>query len=291
MLKFFVKIKQPAKSRKMLSTSYIKQVVAFAIEEDVGPLDITANLLPPSEGIASIITRESAILCGCDFVDELYRQLDPDIQIHWQAQDSQAVSPDQLLCELWGNCKSLLTGERIALNFLQTLSGTATTTRKFVDLLKGTGITLLDTRKTIPGLRAAQKYAVACGGGSNHRMGLFDAFLIKENHIVACGSIEKAISNAREQQPGKIIEVEVENLTQLKEALTYQADVIMLDNFGLDDIKEAVTINAGRAKLEVSGNITKERISQIAAIGVDYISMGALTKHLRAIDLSMLLKY
>lgn len=271
----------------MLSPQTIEQIVALAIQEDVGSGDITAGLLVPHLANATIITRENAIICGVDFVTEVYRQLDPTVCLHWQVKDGQAVSPNESLCQLTGINQSLLTGERTALNFLQTLSGTATTTRQYVEILAGTTVTLLDTRKTIPGLRAAQKYAVICGGGKNHRLGLFDAYLIKENHIISCGSIAEAVDQARQRQPGKCIEVEVENFSQLQEALNVRADVIMLDNFTLDQVKMAVQLTNGQAKLEVSGNITQAELAKIAAVGIDYISVGALTKHVRAIDLSM----
>lgn len=261
--------------------------VAAAIEEDLGQGDITAALLPDSDASATIISREEAVLCGQAWVDEVYRQLEPSIKLHWQKNDGELVSPDEVLCSLSGPVKKLLTGERIALNFLQTLSGTATTVRHYASLLQGTKTQLLDTRKTIPGLRVAQKYAVRCGGGKNHRMGLFDAYLIKENHILASGSIAQAIAAARKNQSQARIEIEVETLQELQLALEHQADIIMLDNFDLKMMAEAVKITGGRAKLEVSGNVNDQMLLQIAATGVDYISVGALTKHVRAIDLSM----
>lgn len=265
--------------------------VAAAIEEDLGQGDITAALLPDFEASATIISREEAVLCGQAWVDEVYRQLEPAITVHWQKSDGELVSPNEVLCSLSGPVKKLLTGERIALNFLQTLSGTATTVRHYVSLLNGTQTQLLDTRKTIPGLRVAQKYAVRCGGGKNHRMGLFDAYLIKENHILASGSIAQAIAAARKNQPQAMIEIEVEDLKELQVALEHQADIIMLDNFDLDMMVAAVKITQGRAKLEVSGNVDEQMLRQIAATGVDYISVGALTKHVRAIDLSMRLTF
>lgn len=271
----------------ILEPHYIANRVAIAIDEDVGKGDITAGLLPDKKAKATIITREKAIICGCEFVSEVYRQLDPDIKLIWQVKDGDSIKPDQLLCQLEGPVKSLLTGERIALNFLQTLSGTATVTAQYVDALYHTTTRLLDTRKTLPGLRLAQKYAVRCGGGDNHRLGLFDAFLIKENHITACGSIKQAIAKARAEAPNKKVEVEVENLDELNEALVEKADIIMLDNFTLDLMKQAVIINAGRSKLEVSGNINVTQLKEVAATGVDFISVGALTKHIKAIDLSM----
>lgn len=273
---------------QLASFDYIKKLVAMAIEEDVATGDITADLIPSDRMVvAEIITREKAVLCGCLFVDEVYRQIDPTVQINWRVRDAQLLSSGQVLCRLEGSAKSLLTGERTALNFLQTLSGTATTTHRFVDRLKGSNTQLLDTRKTIPGLRYAQKYAVRCGGAKNHRMGLFDAFLIKENHILACGSIAQAIKIARQQHPDKQVEVEVESFIELQEALDHNADIILLDNFNIDMLQKAVEMTAGRSKLEVSGGITEEVLPQIAATGVDFISVGALTKHITAVDLSM----
>jgi nicotinate-nucleotide pyrophosphorylase (carboxylating) len=272
----------------MMKTDYIQKIVSLAIEEDIGTGDITANLLPfDTYRDASVITREAAILCGIDFVEEVYRQIDPRVVIEWQVREGQQVAPNQILCYLKGPVRSLLTGERNALNFLQTLSGTATTTRRFVNLLKDTDTQLLDTRKTIPGLRLAQKYAVKCGGGNNHRLGLYDAYLIKENHIAACGSIQQAIKAAREMNPEKILEIEVENLYEFEEALRWRPDIILLDNFTLLQMQQAVELNAGCSKLEVSGNVIEAEIKKIAATGVDFISVGALTKHIKAVDLSM----
>ncbi len=271
--------------------SDLSATVAAAIEEDLGRGDITAALLPDSEASATIISREEAVLCGQAWVDEVYRQLDSTIQVCWRKNDGDLVSSNEELCSLSGPVKGLLTGERIALNFLQTLCGTATTVRHYVSLLEGTATTLLDTRKTIPGLRVAQKYAVRCGGGKNHRMGLFDAYLIKENHILASGSIAQAIAAARKNQPQAKIEIEVENLEELQNALEHRADIIMLDNFDLDSMVAAVKMTNGRAKLEVSGNVDQHTLLQIAATGVDYVSVGALTKHVRAIDLSMRLTF
>lgn len=270
-----------------MSPDIIAQQVALAITEDIGSGDITGELLPESEATAVIITREPAVLCGRAFVDEVYRQLDDDIILKWNAGDGDEISANQTLCELSGNARALLTGERIALNFLQTLSGTATLTRHYVKLLEGTQTQLLDTRKTLPGFRVAQKYAVRCGGGKNHRMGLYDAFLIKENHILASGSIASAIQAARTSKPDALVEIEVENLEEFQQALDNQADIILLDNFDLGMMQKAVEVNASRVKLEVSGNVTQDNISAIAATGVDYISVGSLTKHVKAIDLSM----
>ncbi|MCC5827341.1 carboxylating nicotinate-nucleotide diphosphorylase [Alkalimonas sp.] len=275
---------------------HIRASVAAALAEDLGNLpveqgDITASLIPAEQqASATIISREAAIICGVAWVNEVFQQLDPSVQLDWQVQDGDSVAPNQLLCRLQGNARSLLTGERSALNFLQCLSGTATTTDLYVQQLAGSHTQLLDTRKTLPGLRLAQKYAVLCGGGQNHRIGLFDAFLIKENHIAAAGGIDKAVAQARSNFPGKPVEVEVENLTELQQALTAGADIIMLDNFSLADIQQAVAINQQQAKLEVSGNITSERLRDLAATGVDFISSGALTKHVQAIDLSMRLQ-
>lgn len=266
----------------------IALTVATALAEDLSYGDITADLLPEKiTARAQISTREDAIICGIPWVNELFHQLDPKVTLSWQVQDGDKVAAGQVLGILSGNAKSLLTGERTALNFLQTLSATATLTNRYVNALSATKTKLLDTRKTIPGLRYAQKYAVRCGGGNNHRLGLYDAFLIKENHIMACGSIEKAINLARINHPEKIIEIEVENLDELKQALQAKADIILLDNFTMDMLKEAVIINKAQAKLEVSGNVTIDNLAIIAATGVDYISVGALTKNIKAIDLSL----
>lgn len=262
--------------------------VAESIREDIGSGDISAALIAPTQSAqARIISREPAIVCGIPWAQSVYQQIDPTVQLNWLVQEGEAVAVDQAWVQLSGPARSLLTGERCALNWLQTLSATATRVSQFLAALSSTHTQLLDTRKTIPGLRAAQKYAVRCAGGRNHRMGLFDAYLIKENHLISCGSITRAIELARQQHPGKLIEVEVENLTQLEEALTVKADIIMLDNFQLPEIAKAVARNNGQAKLEVSGNITLENIRQVAATGVDYISVGSLTKHIHAVDLSM----
>lgn len=267
--------------------------VSNALAEDLGflPLsegDITASLIPQSQqATATIITRENCVVCGTAFADEVFRQLGNDVKLQWQVTDGDKVPANTILCTLSGPARILLTGERTALNFLQLLSGTATTTAHYVQFLHGSNTRLLDTRKTLPGLRFAQKYAVTTGGGKNHRIGLFDAFLIKENHIAAAGSIAKAVASARQNFPGKPVEVETENLHELQQALNAGADIIMLDNFSTADIVQAVSINNGQAKLEVSGNITSERLTELATTGVDYISSGALTKHVQAIDLSM----
>ena len=236
----------------------LKRTVAFAIEEDVRDGDITAALIPAANTAqARIITREQAVICGTEWVDEVFRQIDPEVKVTWQVQDGDQAHPDQVLFELEGNARSLLTGERCALNFLQTLSGTATVCRHYADKVKGTGVKLLDTRKTLPGLRTAQKYAVTCGGGKNHRIGLFDAFLIKENHIAACGGINNAVAQAKRHRPDRPVEVEVESIDELKEAIEAGADIAMLDNFSIDAIKAAVSLNEKRVKLEVSGNVSK----------------------------------
>lgn len=274
----------------------LRRAVAAALAEDLGQQnaelgDITASLIPATQqAVATIITREDCVLCGSGFVNEVFLQLGNQVSIQWHATDGDRLSANSLICTLQGPARALLTGERTALNFLQLLSGTATTTAHYVRYLEGSNTRLLDTRKTLPGLRFAQKYAVSCGGGLNHRFGLFDAFLIKENHIAAAGSISQAVQQARQNFPGKPVEVEVENLDELKQALTAGADIIMLDNFSTPEIRQAVLLNQGRAKLEVSGNITSERLGELAATGVDFISSGALTKHVQAIDLSMRLQ-
>ena len=266
----------------------IQRTVAWALEEDIRDGDITAALIPATQAAtATVITREPAVICGVDWVSEVFRQVDPEVKVNWQVSDGDKVSPNQVLLTLSGKARSLLTGERCALNFLQTLSGTATRARHYADLVAGTNVKLLDTRKTIPGLRTAQKYAVTCGGCYNHRIGLYDAFLIKENHIAACGGIAQAVATAREQAPGKPVEVEVENMAELEQALAAGADVIMLDNFSLQDMRTAVEINQGRAKLEASGGVTDQTLRPIAETGVDYISIGVLTKDFVALDLSM----
>lgn len=267
--------------------------VAAALSEDLGSKgpkdgDITAKLIPATNRVhAQVITREHCVLAGKAWVDETFRQVDPDVEIEWFAEDGQKIAANQKLFTLSGNARSVLTAERTALNFLQTLSATATVTANYVQKLQGTNIKLLDTRKTLPGLRYAQKYAVTCGGGVNHRIGLFDAFLIKENHIMASGSIASAIKAANQMEPGKLVEVEVESLDELEQALSANADIVMLDNFSIDELYRAVKINAGKSKLEVSGNITQENLTQLRETGIDYISSGALTKNLQAIDLSM----
>jgi len=262
--------------------------VRAALLEDVGDGDITARLIPANEqASAAIITREDAIICGLDWVNEVARQVDGSIRIDWQVADGQQAKANQVLFQAHGNARSLLTFERCALNFLQCLSGTASIAHYYASLVADTPVKLLDTRKTIPGLRKAQKYAVACGQCYNHRIGLYDAFLIKENHIAACGGISQAIATARQQEPSKPVEVEVESMNELTQALDAGADRIMLDNFSLSDMRDAVALASGRAELEASGGITQNTLLPIAETGVDYISIGALTKDCRAIDLSM----
>jgi nicotinate-nucleotide pyrophosphorylase (carboxylating) len=262
--------------------------VALALAEDVGAGDLTAALIPEdARAEATVISRETAVLCGAAWFDAVFRQLDPRVAIDWRAADGDRIEPNQVLCTLRGPARPLLTGERTALNFLQMLSGTATLARRFADTVAGTGATILDTRKTLPGLRLAQKYAVRCGGCQNHRIGLFDAVLIKENHIMAAGSITNAIAAARRLHPGVTVEVEVENLAELEEALAARPDIVMLDNFDLATMAEAVRIAGGRVKLEASGNVSFDTVRQIAETGVDYISIGGLTKDVRAVDLSM----
>jgi len=266
----------------------LRNNVSAALLEDVGDGDITARLIPAAEiALAAIITRENATICGVDWVNEVARQVDSTIVIDWMVADGDQVQANQVLFQAHGNARSLLTFERCALNFLQCLSGTASTAHYYAGLVADTQVKLLDTRKTIPGLRKAQKYAVACGQCYNHRIGLYDAFLIKENHIAACGGISQAIATARKQEPTKSVEVEVESLDELKQALKAGADRIMLDNFSLADMRKAVQLAKGRAELEASGGITEQTLRPIAETGVDYISIGALTKDCRAIDLSM----
>ncbi|WP_105187893.1 carboxylating nicotinate-nucleotide diphosphorylase [Pseudoalteromonas sp. T1lg48] len=271
----------------------ITRLVAQALAEDLDGQsaaegDITAQLIPAEQQAnAKVITRENGVFCGKDLVIEVFQQVDPSVELTFYVADGEQMSPDQLLFTAQGNARAILTAERTALNFVQTLSATATAAHSYAQVLAGSNTEILDTRKTIPGLRALQKYAVKCGGGRNHRIGLFDAFLIKENHISACGGISAAIAQARKNHPDKAVEVEVENLSELDEALAAGSDIIMLDNFSLADVRTAVERTSGRAKLEVSGNITFETLQQYANVGVDFVSSGALTKHVKAIDLSM----
>ena len=259
-----------------------------ALSEDIGSGDITAQLIPAERlAHARVITRDAAVICGSAWVDAVFRQLDPRVAVHWQVADGERVAPNQPLFSLEGPARALLSGERSALNFLQTLSAVATRCRHFADLVEGTGVKLLDTRKTLPGLRLAQKYAVTQGGCHNHRIGLYDAFLIKENHIAACGGIAQAISAAHGIAPGKPVEIEVESLDELQQALEAGADIVMLDELSLEDMRTAVKLTAGRAKLEASGGINETTLRTIAETGVDYISIGSLTKDVKAVDLSM----
>jgi len=276
-----------------LATDYLRDInitVALALSEDIGSGDITAGLIDTSQvSEAEVLTREQAVICGQDWVNEVFSQIDPTTVLKWMIQDGDQVPADTVLCRIHGKTQSLLTAERTALNFLQTLSATATRTNHLVQLVSHTDVNLLDTRKTLPGLRLAQKYAVMTGGGQNHRIGLFDAFLIKENHIAASGSIENAVRKARRLSPGTMLEVEVESLDELRLTLKSSPDRILLDNFSLADIRQAV-IEAGQSvELEASGDIESDQdLIAIAETGVDYISIGTLTKHCRAIDLSML---
>ena len=274
---------------KKVTQATIDKMVKQALCEDIGVGDINALLIDKNAiGCAQVITRENMVLCGCDWVNEIFKQIDPKLTTHWFFSDGDAVDSNKKLFETTGHARSILSAERVALNFLQMLSAVATKTRQYVNKIAHTNAKVLDTRKTLPGFRLAQKYAVYCGGGINHRIGLFDAFLIKENHIAACGhSIIKAIETARTIASLKMIEVEVENFNQLQEALDAKADIIMLDNFSVTAIKKAVRLVDGGAKLEVSGNVSFENIVEIAKTGVDFVSIGDLTKNIKAIDLSM----
>ncbi len=271
--------------------SDLSENVRQALKEDMGEAgDLTADLIEPStQATAIVIAKEPAVVCGRPWFDAVFQQLDPQIQIQWHCQEGEAVDKNSLICTLQGNARHLLTGERSALNFLQTLSGTATTTARYVAELKkvNSPTQLLDTRKTLPGLRLAQKYAVHCGGGQNHRIGLYDAILIKENHIMAAGGIPQAVEKAKALHPNIPVEVETETLEEVKLALSAKADIIMLDNFTPPQIQQAVDCVQGQAKLEVSGNVEIERLAELAATGIDFISTGAITKHLHAIDYSM----
>ena len=279
----------------------IRLSVKAALDEDLGQQDasgdITAQLIPADRyAEASLITREEGVFCGKAWAEQVFNQLGGKVALHWHVDDGDLIVPNQCLCEVSGPARAILTGERTALNFIQTLSGVATLTKRYADKLVGTHTQLLDTRKTLPGLRTAQKYAVSCGGGKNHRIGLFDAFLIKENHIIACDNINNAIQKARLLKPEAPVEVEVESLAELKLALDAGADIVMLDNFDITMMLDAVQINKdyqandASAKLEVSGNVTLDTIGDFAKTGVDFISVGALTKHVKALDLSLRLK-
>lgn len=273
--------------------SLLSQLVKLALDEDLNYQsaeqgDITAALIPQAQQAnAKVITRENAVFCGKDIILEVFKQVDPSVQVNVLVNDGDAIKANDTLFTAKGSARAILTAERTALNFVQTLSGTATTTAHYVKELAGTTTQLLDTRKTIPGLRALQKYAVKCGGGANHRIGLFDAFLIKENHIAACGGIENAVSQAKLNHPDKPVEVEVESLDELDQAIKAGADIIMLDNFTPEQIKQAVILTDKRAKIEVSGNMTIETLKTYSQAGVDFISSGALTKNLQSVDLSM----
>ncbi|AUJ69164.1 carboxylating nicotinate-nucleotide diphosphorylase [Pseudoalteromonas sp. NC201] len=277
----------------MIDQNLISQLVKQALDEDLNYQtpnegDITAALIPETQQAnAYVITREDCVFVGKALIEEVFQQVDPSVSVNVLVNDGDFVAANTRLFTASGSARAILTAERTALNFVQTLSGTATTTAKYVEVLSGTQTKLLDTRKTIPGLRALQKYAVKCGGGKNHRIGLFDAYLIKENHIAARGSIAKAVATARNNHPDKPVEVEVENLGELQQALDAGSDIIMLDNFSVSEIQQAVEITQGKAKLEVSGNMTIEILTTYAQAGVDFISSGALTKHVQSIDLSM----
>jgi len=266
----------------------VTENVRAALAEDIGSGDLTVTLIPvDAMASAVVISREAAVICGRPWVDEVFAQLDATVELEWLVAEGDKVVPDQELLHLSGRARALLTGERPALNFLQTLSATATEAHRYADAVAGLEVKILDTRKTLPGLRAAQKYAVRCGGCHNHRHGLYDGVLIKENHILAAGSITAAVTKVRPYAQGKPVEIEVESLAELDEALSAGADIIMLDNFTQAQIREAVVISQGQAKLEVSGNVELDGLRRLAQTGVDYISIGALTKHLHAVDLSM----
>jgi nicotinate-nucleotide pyrophosphorylase (carboxylating) len=274
-----------------LDKGVIARLVAAALAEDVGSGDLTAALVPEQQQVrAQIFAREPAILCGTDWVDATFQQLDPAIRLQWLASDGQRVDKDMAVLRLTGAARPILTGERTALNFLQTLSATATAARRYVEAVAGTGCQILDTRKTLPGLRLAQKYAARCGGARNHRLGLHDMILVKENHIIAAGSIAAAVTTARRTAPGVPVEVEVESLAEFDEALRADADIVMLDELTADDMRIAVERNRARgskAKLEASGSVTLASVREIAMTGVDFISIGGITKHVQAVDLSM----
>lgn len=274
-------------SLELLRQSRI-ETVAHSLREDIGSGDITAALIPHHHTASGqVITRDAAVIAGQQWVDEVFRQIDPAVTLTWHVQDGDRTEPGQALFSCHGNARSLLTGERTALNWLQTLSGVATVCYHYSARVAHTNVRLLDTRKTLPGLRLAQKYAATCGGCDNHRIGLWDAFLIKENHIVACGSIAQAVASAQDLFPGRPVEVETENMNELEQALASGADIIMLDEFSLADMRRAVALAKGTSKLEASGDITDATLVPVAETGVDYISIGALTKNIKAVDLSM----
>jgi nicotinate-nucleotide pyrophosphorylase (carboxylating) len=271
-----------------VTQSTIEETVHIALREDVGDGDITAELIPADAvSLANVISREACVFCGMDWFEEVFRQIDDQVFIEWHVEDGDNIEVDETICSLSGPSRSLLSGERTALNFAQTLSATATLASSYAKAVAGTNAIVLDTRKTIPGLRAAQKYAVTCGGCQNHRMGLFDAILIKENHILAAGSIPTAVEDARFHSPGYPVEIEVESISQLEQAISAGVDRVLLDNFTTDQIRQAVKLSNGKIPLEASGGITLENIREYADTGVDYISTGALTKDIIAIDLSM----
>ncbi len=269
----------------------INELVTFCLREDIGAGDITAELIPIDKTLtAKIVSKDTGIICGRPWADEVLRQLDAGLRVDWMTAEGDEIVPGQIIARISGSARGILTAERTVLNFLQTLSAVATSSHDFASQVEHTTVRLLDTRKTLPGLRTAQKYAVRIGGCFNHRMGLFDAFLIKENHISACGGIEPAIVKAKSLHPNKPVEIEVQNLEELKQAIAGRADIVMLDNFELEAILEAVALNAGRVKLEASGGIEADGLVSIAESGVDYISLGALTKNCKAIDLSLLIE-
>ena len=286
---------RPAALIEKLASGVVERQVAVALAEDLGGGDVTAALVPEKQQVrAQIIAREPAILCGTDWVAETFKQLDPAVRLEWLAADGDAIVADTPVLRLAGPARPILTGERTALNFLQTLSGTATAARRYADAIAGTDCRILDTRKTLPGLRLAQKYAVRCGGAQNHRIGLYDMVLIKENHIIAAGSIATAIATARRTSPGIPVEVEVETLAEFDQAIAAGADIILLDELSLDDMRAAVATNralGSKAKLEASGMVTLATVREIAQTGVDYISVGSITKHVQAVDLSMRLEF
>lgn len=268
--------------------SAIEDAVHIALGEDIGEGDITAQLIPVDKFvIATVISRENCVFCGMDWFEEVFRQIDEEVLVEWSADDGDTVTAEQVICSLSGSARSILSGERTALNFLQTLSGVATRSAEYAQAVAKTDVVVLDTRKTIPGLRLAQKYAVSCGGCQNHRMGLYDAILIKENHISSCGGIKQAIEKARFQNPEMPVEIEVENMDELEQALETNIDRILLDNFSIKQLKQAVKIGKGKVSLEASGGITLKNIKKIASTGVNFISTGALTKDVEAIDLSL----
>jgi len=272
----------------MVDPKIIDEDVRRFLAEDVGSGDLTALVIPEEKSAkATVVTREAMLVCGQAWVDAVFKKLDPDVEIDWQYKEGQQAFSGDVLCYLSGSARALLTGERAALNMLQTLSATASLASQFAKALEGTSTVVLDTRKTIPGLRLAQKYAVRCGGAMNHRVGLYDGILIKENHIMAAGSIKNAVAAARVVSNTVEVEVEVENIAEVKQALDAKADILLLDNFSLEQLKEAVALNKGVAKLEASGNVNLSTIRDIAKTGVDFISVGALTKNIQAVDLSM----